>query len=415
MAARAPHPRPLRVLLVTRGSAGHVLPLALFGRACAAAGHEVTVAAQRAHRGNVERTGLSFAPLDGPADEDWMPLLGAFARTGVDDAHAVQISEFFARLDLRAALPGLQEIVTRLRPDLMLRDSWEFASTVVAEAHAVPLARVGLGLAAVEEETIRLAALPVDGARRDAGLPPDPRGDRMRDSPYLTVVPAPLEDPGATTGRATHRFRAPRASGLPPPPLPPATRAERRPLVHLTFGSVAPLPHLPYFPDLYRAAIDGLTPLPVDVLVTVGAARDPAELGPVPENVSVERWVDLDAVAARADVIVGHGGYGTTLTALAHGVPQVILPLFSGDQWANAAAVTRTGAGLSLDADRATRTVFGMPARAQIDGLAEAVRTVLSDDSHRRRAQVIAGAMAALPPVDAAVAVLERIAAGTAA
>jgi UDP:flavonoid glycosyltransferase YjiC (YdhE family) len=236
MAARAPRPRPLRILLVTRGSAGHVLPLAPFGRACAAAGHEVTVAAQHSHRGNVKRTGLSFAPLDGPADEDWMPLLGAFARTGVDEAHAVQISEFFARLDLRAALPGLQEIVTRLRPDLMLRDSWEFASTVVAEANGVALARVGLGLAAVEDETIRLAALPVDHARRDAGL--------------------------------------------------------------------------------------------------------------------------------------------------------------------------------SLDADRGTRTVFGMPARGQIDGLAEAVRTVLSDGSHRRRAQVIAGTIAALPPVDAAVAVLERIAAG---
>lgn len=414
MAARAPHPRRLRILLVTRGSAGHVLPLALFGRACAAAGHEVTVAAQHAHRGNVERTGLSFAPLDGPADEDWMPLLGAFARTGVDEAHAVQISEFFARLDLRAALPGLREIVTRLRPDLMLRDSWEFASTVVAEADGVALARVGLGLAAVEEETIRLAALPVDHARRDAGLPPDPRGDRMRDSPYLTVVPAPLEDPAVEAPRTTHRFRAQRAPG-PPPPLPPVTNPEGRPLVHLTLGSVAPLPHLPYFPDLYRAAIDGLAALPIDLLVTVGTARDPAALGPVPENVRVERWIDLDAVAARADVIVGHGGYGTTLTAFAHGVPQVIVPLFSGDQWANAAAVTRTGAGLSLDADRATRTVFGMPARAQIDGLAEAVRTVLSDDSHRRRAQVIAGAMAALPPVDAAVAVLERIAAGTAA
>ena len=55
--------------------------------------------------------------------------------------------------------------------------------------------RVGLGLAAMEELTIRHAAARVDAARAGVGLPADPDGDRMRETPYLTVVPEPLEDP----------------------------------------------------------------------------------------------------------------------------------------------------------------------------------------------------------------------------
>lgn len=400
--------RPLRILLATRGSAGHVLPLAPFGQACARAGHEVTVAAQRQHRANVERTGLAFAPFDDPPEEEWMPLIRHFGEQDVAAAHALMVAEFFGRVDLAAALPGLRDLVGRTEPDVIVRDSWEFASTLVAESHGVPLVRVGLGLAAVEEQSIALAAAAVDRARAVVGLPADPAGDRMRDTPYLTMMPGPIEDPAVAVPRLTHRFRTrlPEAAT----PLPEWWPGNDDPLVYLTFGSVTALPHLPYFPALYRAAIDALAPLPVRVLVTVGAARDPAALGPARPNVRVERWVDQDVVAARADAIVCHGGYGSTLGALAHGVPLVVLPLFSGDQWANAEAVARTGAGVALDADRATRRVLGLPDSATLGGLADAVRRVLNDDAYRRRARGVCTAVRALPPVEAAVDVLTAIA-----
>lgn len=409
MPARASTDRPLRILLATRGSAGHVLPLAPFGRACAAAGHEVTVAAQRQHRENIERTGLPFAAVDEPAPGDWMPLLGEFGGRSVDSAHAVQIAEFFGRLDLEAALPGLAAIAGDVRPDLIVRDSWEFASTIVGEERGVPVVRVGLGLAAVEEETIALAAGPVDRARARAGLPPDPAGERMRATPFLTMLPAALDDPAAPRPAVTHRFRAGPATAA--GSLPDWWPGDARPLVHLTLGSVAPLSHLPYFPALYRDAVEALSSMPVRVLVTVGAARDPADLGAVPENVRVERWIDLDTVAARADVVVGHGGYGTTLGSLTRGVPLVVLPLFSGDQWANATAVARTGAGIALDDDRATRTVFGLPAPEVMDRLTDAVRKLLEDPAHRRAAGAIAEEIRGLPPVEDSVRILGEIAA----
>ena len=50
--------------------------------------------------------------------------------------------------------------------------------------------------------------------------------------------------------------------------------------MYLTFGSVAAGAHLPYYPELYRAAIDSLPPLAARLLVTVGdATRDLEELG----------------------------------------------------------------------------------------------------------------------------------------
>jgi UDP:flavonoid glycosyltransferase YjiC (YdhE family) len=54
--------------MTTRGSAGHVLPLAPFGHACLRAGHEVLVAAQHQHQANVERAGLAFSPVADPPE-----------------------------------------------------------------------------------------------------------------------------------------------------------------------------------------------------------------------------------------------------------------------------------------------------------------------------------------------------------
>jgi UDP:flavonoid glycosyltransferase YjiC (YdhE family) len=125
--------------------------------------------------------------------------------------------------------------------------------------------------------------------------------------------------------------------------------------------------------------------------------------------VHVEPWVAQDAVAPHAAAVVCHGGYGSTLGALAHGVPLVVLPLFSIDQWANADAVQRAGAGVALAADRDTRLVLDLPAGESIAQLAPAVQRLLVDRGPRRRAQEISASMAALPPVDDAVDAFEDV------
>ena len=83
------------------------------------------------------------------------------------------------------------------------------------------------------------------------------------------------------------------------------------------------------------AAVDALADAPVRVLLTVGTEVDPADLGAVPANVHVEPWVPQGAVMAHASAMVGHGGSGSTLAAMAAGMPLAVVPLFA-DQPENA-------------------------------------------------------------------------------
>ena len=389
----------MRVLFTTRGSSGHVTPLAPFAHACLRAGHEVLVAAQHHFEENVERTRLPFAPVGAPKPEEWMPLLPTFASLRLDEGHDRMVAEFFGTIDVNAMLPGLRRVADEWRPDLIVRESWEYGSTIVAEERGIPLARVGLGLAGVEDVSERAAVPAIDRARAAAGLPADPDGERLRAAPYLTDMPEALEDPAAPAPPPTRRFRT---AEVPEP-------AEPEPLVYLSFGSVTAGAHLPLYPALYRAAIEALAPLPARILVTVGEDRDHAELGPLPDNVTVERWVPQDEVLPRAAAVVTHGGHGSTLGALAHGVPCVVLPLFSLDQWFNAEAVARAGAGVALDGERHTRRGVDLPSPETLAALRPAVEHVLDDPGPRRAAQGIAEAIRALPGVDQAPAALEAL------
>jgi UDP:flavonoid glycosyltransferase YjiC (YdhE family) len=376
----------MRVLFTTRGSAGHLGPLVPYATACRSAGHDVLVAAQDRFEANVSRTGLPFAPLGAPPDEEWMPLLPEFARMRLDEGHDRMLAEFFGGLDVRAMLPGLRALAGEWRPDLIVRDSWEYTSPLVAEEHGIPIARVGLGVAAMQDES---------------------------EEPYLTSIPLSLEDPAVPLPPNTLRFRGAE--------VPVAEPGEGAPLVYVSFGSVTAGGHLPFYPALYRAAIEALAPLsrpeaspplrsPARFLLTVGEERDHAELGALPPNVTVERWVPQDEVLHRAAAVVTHGGLGSTLGALAHGVPLVVLPLFSLDQWFNAAAVARAGAGVALDAERHTRRAVDLPSEDTLAALRPAVERLLSDPAPRRAAQAIAEEIRGLPPVEAAVSALEKIA-----
>ena len=395
--------------MTTRGSSGHLLPLTPIGHACVAAGDEVMVAAQAQHRENVERTGLSFAPVGDPPAEEWMPLMGQFAELDLDSANERMVGDFFAGIDTRASLPALEALVEDWNPDLIVRESWEFASTIVAERHGVPVARVGLGLTSIEQLSIDVAAPTVDGIRRANGLPGDPDAERLRSSHYFTLIPESIDPAIEKLAPIVHRFRAPIADPAPPPP--DLWRDDDAPLVYLTLGSVTAGVHLPYFPTLYEAAIEALAELPIRLLVTVGNDRDPQDLSldPPPPNVRVERWVTQDAISPHAAAIVCHGGYGTTLHALAHGAPLVVLPLFSIDQWANAEAVARSGAGLALEAERASRRVLEAPRPETIAALRPALERVLSEPTFKREADRIGASVRALPPVEQAPAALAEL------
>ncbi len=142
------------------------------------------------------------------------------------------------------------------------------------------------------------------------------------------------------------------------------------------------------------AALDGLA---VRALVTLGPTLDPATFHP-PPNVVVLPFVPHAAVLPSARVVVTHGGHGTVMKALAHGVPLVCLP-FGRDQADVARRVVEAGAGLRLSR------------RSSPDRLRAAVAQVLVETRFRRAAATLAEAIAAEAAGDPAVAELEGLAA----
>ena len=98
---------------------------------------------------------------------------------------------------------------------------------------------------------------------------------------------------------------------------------------------------------MFRSVLDGLEGQPVDVLVTIGSGRDPATIGPVPGNAHVEQYVPQSPLMPECALVICHGGAGTTLGALAHGVPLLLLPQ-GADQYIISERVAASGAGLRL-------------------------------------------------------------------
>ncbi|HMQ27483.1 MAG TPA: glycosyltransferase, partial [Acidimicrobiales bacterium] len=149
---------------------------------------------------------------------------------------------------------------------------------------------------------------------------------------------------------------------------------------------------------LYARILAGVRALPVDLLVPVGRELDPAELGPQPPQVRVERYVPQWAVLRHAAVAVTHGGAGGVTGALTHGVPVVALPL-GADQPSNAARVRALGAGRVLDAVDATPSEIG-----------DAVAGLLGDGPERAEAARLRDECATLPPHESVVADLVALA-----
>jgi UDP:flavonoid glycosyltransferase YjiC (YdhE family) len=398
----------MRILFATTRAAGHFGPLVPFAHACRRAGHEVLVAGPRSCAPHVERAGLPLAAHEDPSEEVLQPIFDRARRAGIDEANRIVVEEIFAGEHARSALPGMLATMRAWRPHVVLRETSEFASPVAAQRLGVPHMQVAIFLAArAELERVDLGA-PLDRLRAQAGLGPDPRPERLQAQPYLTLAPRSLEDPSDLPRPGTQRFHEPAGPSL---QLPDWWGGREEPLVYVSFGSIAA--GSGFYPAFYRAALDALAELPARVLLTLGMDVDPAELGSLPASVHVERWVPQQMVMPHAAAMVGHGGAGSTLMAMAAGVPQAVVPLFA-DQPHNARRVAALGAGIALEHSGQAGGSRLDAAMDRATALDEAVRTVLADARYREAASTVAAEIAALPSIDTVTDTLAQVAGGAA-
>jgi UDP:flavonoid glycosyltransferase YjiC (YdhE family) len=90
--------------------------------------------------------------------------------------------------------------------------------------------------------------------------------------------------------------------------------------------------------DKVQRALDALADLPVHVVATTGGIVAPNEVA-TPANAVVLNYAAHDPIMRRAALVMTHGGHGTAMRAMRHGVPMVVIPGLAGDQPFVAAAV----------------------------------------------------------------------------
>jgi UDP:flavonoid glycosyltransferase YjiC (YdhE family) len=387
----------MRLLFTTQPAYGHFHPLVPLAFALRSAGHEVAFAASALFAPIVEATGLRAFPAGLP----WLESDKSTVPADLKPKPGSTLEAYFAQQFVVATAERLARDVVDLgrtwRPDVIVHERTEFGGSIAAAVFGIPAVAVQVGSPSLITPAV-LAAVegPYNAARAALGLAPDPGLALLGSEVVLSFAPAALHDPNVPLPRNFVSLRPVKLDGSPSTRLPAwaAGIGRHRPAVYATLGTVfnQPTYELPFFP----AVLGGLRNEPLDVIITVGPDVDPASLGRQHSNVHVERYLPQDLLFPYCSVVVSHGGYGTVLAAIEHGIPMVVVP-FGADQPINARSVQRLGLGLVIDEDDLTA-----------DRLRSAVRSLLDDPSWRGNVGRLRDQGAALPPISEAVRIVER-------
>ena len=387
--ARQPNTGPsyslgVRVLFTTIPSSGHFSPLVPLARALVDSAHEVGVATADSFGAVVRRAGLEHIAAGLDEREAMRRLMAEHPEAKLmpkAERGRWAIVELFANTYAPAMLADRERLLD-WRPDLVVREEGEPAGPAVAALAGVAWVDHSWGpmrpSTAIDISVPHLARL-----WEQHGLPPDPRAGFFRWL-YLDVVPPTLQFPYAADVANRHPMRPMGMhSTLEPPPW--LDTLGGRPCVYVTLGTTFQATDVAFFQTVMSALGDE----DLDVVLTVGP-NDPAELVPVPANARLERFIPQDALLPYCSAVVSNGGAGSTMGALAAGVPLLIVPAIAASQTRNAQAVVRCGAGRTVERDVIDRDI-----------VLREVRVLLDDPRYGQVARTIADEITAMPePID---------------
>jgi len=376
----------VRLLFTFAGGEGHLQPMLPLARRAAAAGHTVTVTGARSLGSTVRRAGLGFIST-GP---DVRPQRRSLQPVDLDNEYLV-VGEYFAGRLATVRAADLLVLCEDFRPDVIVRDEMDFGSAVTAERLGIPRASV-IVIGAGSFVKPGLIAEPLSRLRADHGLPADLDLVMLTRDLVLCPFPRVFRDPADPLSPAAHYFRA-------EPHDRPQTGSRLldelagRPTLYLTLGTIFNTES----GDLFSRVLEGVRGLDLEVVVTVGRAIDPAELGPQPRHVHVERYVPQASLLPHCAAVLNHAGSGSVLGALAHGLPMVCIPL-GADQPLNAERCTALGVGQELDALTLTP-----------DDVLAATSAVLTEPRYRNSAERVQAEISAMPSTGDTLALLEEL------
>lgn len=384
----------MRVLAVTVAGYGHFHPMLPMARALTASGHEVLFATSADFAPRVEAAGFEVRAAGISMEEAGVQVSQRFpdlADITPEEAWRRGVTMFSALIAPSAA-PGLIRIAEDWKPGLVLYEVAAFGGPLVAAKIGVPCVAQSFGALRLKEWHDLACDLLVP-LWQEHGIDSSPRADMFKYL-YLDICPRSLQ---------SEHIRD-IATARPMRPVPIDSAGESLPewfadlpserTIYVTLGTV-------FNKDLtlFARIIEATRELSANVIVTIGNSADPEALGPQPSNVFIERYIPQSLLFDRCDLVVSHGGSGTMLAALGHGIPSLMLPQ-GADQFRNALACSRARVGLSLGPDE-----------QQTDRIKGCVEKLLADGSFRENAMRVKAEIDAMPEPTTLVPVLEGLAA----
>jgi UDP:flavonoid glycosyltransferase YjiC (YdhE family) len=388
----------VKLLFVCLPGTGHIRPLLPLARAAAAAGNTVRFAARADFVPMVEAAGFPCAAVGPTREQAKQERLRRFPESAAVDPveeQRFQVRRVWAGIYAPRMLPDLERLVAADRPDLIVHDALAFA---------VPLLAAGTGIPAVSHSTcsgfsrelLDLAGEELAALWRARGVARPPAAAGCYGTLHIDVWPQALQpDDLGERGRVVSIATEDDDPQDGREQLPDWFAAlPDRPTVHMTLGTVFNL-----HPEVFRAVLEGLADEPVNVLASVGVNQDPDVIGPLPANARVERWIPHAALLPTCTAVVCHGGAGTVLKTLRHGLPLLLLPQGS-DMFRTARTCSAYGLARAL-----------VPGEVTARAVREEFGKLTDDPSYRARAQAMRSQVAGLTPPGEVVALLEDAAA----
>jgi UDP:flavonoid glycosyltransferase YjiC (YdhE family) len=381
----------LRVLFSSGPGVGHILPGLPLARAFRERGDEVALLTAEALYAVVATEDIEFLAA-GPGPD--VLVAEITRRTGANllaGPPSLEVeAELFAGTRVDLGFDESLEAAKKWRPDLIVSEHYDFVGPLIGAALEIPVAALAYGPAmnsALAEATSKVVA----PRYSERGL------TRRASRWYLDTCPSALQhdawqEPAHRIGLRPEAHRTAAAAATPaqaPTQTQTTTDVSRerpRPTALVTFGTVFNAPEM-LTPLLRALAAAGL-----DLRVTTGLFASADDFDISSERVSFVPFTPLNELLQNIDLVLSHGGAGTTLGGLAAGIPLVIVPQ-GADQFIQADRVTAAKAGLAVTPDSSD-----LP-----KSVADAVAAVLNDPTFREHAREVAAQIAALPaPADVA-------------
>lgn len=396
----------MRVLCTVTGSPSHVRSLLPLIRGLRSAGHRVLVAVPPELAPALDGEDVEIAPV--------FPTLQRFVTERIkakDNAlpplapEECTVAYASARVSASIESPlwadgaaELLPVAEEFQPDLVLRDDFEFAGYLIAEALRIAQIPAPGGVSnvldlatAVDPLAVHHAALGID--RTAGGMYRHGRIDYMPQSFSFAA-------PGLPAALA---YRQPVLTS-PGERLPGwlADFGTDRPLILAAIGTALPMvagrrDEIPAWldPRAGLAAVIGAVS-ELDCYAVVSTSGVPTDGITVPDHVKLTNHVPQPLLLEVSDLFLTHGGYSSVRESVRAGVPMVVHPRMA-EQPLNGRRIEELGLG---------RVVFDVDATA----LAEACSGVLADQRVSRRAAQAKRDMLSLPDLSVAVTDLEQLA-----